>query len=695
MRDHWGWLLTGLVVLAMGPALLAPLWPDLAPAGHDLVLTFGPKAEYAAASFPALPLWHPGIYAGHPFAGNPQSMAFYPPLWIVHALGWSLPLAAVVTALHVLLAGLTCRSLCLRLGATAPGAALGGLAWALGGQSLGRIFAGHLSWSCALPWLPLLLLGLHGAVRRGSRADGIKAGLAMGLLALCGAPQAAAYAGATALLFLVCLVAGGGRASGWVRALAAAGLVAGPLVAAQALVTLPILGAIQPPPAEAWEHAVSGSMAWAGLRYLVWPPPFDAAVHLGGYGWEHTGYVGWIGLGLALGALLRRPRRGTLFFGLLALGATLFALGDNTPLFGLCYHLPLVGTFRTPGRMMAIAALALCVLAALGTPPQRERGSGRGLPALALLGLLLFHAGDLVLLHGREALSPTALQAPPAAQTAAVDRVLAALPEGARRHYRIDHPDLGALGLFGRLDRAGLLSTRGNYDPGVSWRYRKVLTALDAFLETDPRQAQHLLDLLAVRWRFAESNNALPGREKATRLSEDAWFIERSDVPAPWRWVPEAIGKRDHDALLLAQLGPTPHDPRRQVTLLAGRAHPPAAKAEGSVRCLVGNADRRTFQVECHGPGYLVLSEQHLPGWQARIDGHPVSLLRADGLFMAVRIDAPGKHRIDLVYALWGAGAGRWLVVLTAAGALLALAYFQGRKSTNPSSPTSAMPARS
>src|SRR5262249_20111994 len=46
---------------------------------------------------------------------------------------------------------------------------------------------------------------------------------------------------------------------------------------------------------------------------------------------------------------------------------------------------------------------------------------------------------------------------------------------------------------------------------------------------------------------------------------------------------------------------------------------------------------------------YVVLSDAWYPGWEASVDGQPTPLLRADGLFRAIRI-APGDHDVVFTY---------------------------------------------
>ena len=54
--------------------------------------------------------------------------------------------------------------------------------------------------------------------------------------------------------------------------------------------------------------------------------------------------------------------------------------------------------------------------------------------------------------------------------------------------------------------------------------------------------------------------------------------------------------------------------------------------------------------VKAGGPALLVISQNNLPGWAVRIDGHAGELLTVNTVFLGVRI-APGAHRVELTYS--------------------------------------------
>lgn len=59
--------------------------------------------------------------------------------------------------------------------------------------------------------------------------------------------------------------------------------------------------------------------------------------------------------------------------------------------------------------------------------------------------------------------------------------------------------------------------------------------------------------------------------------------------------------------------------------------------------------ERVEIEVEAPGPGVLVLTDTHYPGWQALVDGREAEILRANGLHRAVALE-PGRHLVVFRY---------------------------------------------
>ncbi len=75
------------------------------------------------------------------------------------------------------------------------------------------------------------------------------------------------------------------------------------------------------------------------------------------------------------------------------------------------------------------------------------------------------------------------------------------------------------------------------------------------------------------------------------------------------------------------------------------------------------------MQVRASGPGRLVLSEIHYPGWFASIDGEPAHIERAYQILRSVQLeegeqDIVFKYNPVSVYIGLAMAAGLWLNVL-------------------------------
>ncbi len=159
------------------------------PAKHLLVDSFQETGE--------VPLWNPYTFGGMPFVGDHQSSAFYPFHWPLYVLprAWIGPALSWIIVLHVLIAGWTmyvyARSQ--NLGMT------GALVAAIGFMFAGKWHLNLLSTGgynvIPLAWMPLVLLFLEQAIRRGSLLRATWAGAVFSLLIVACFPQIMFYAG--------------------------------------------------------------------------------------------------------------------------------------------------------------------------------------------------------------------------------------------------------------------------------------------------------------------------------------------------------------------------------------------------------------------------------------------------------------------------------------------------------------------
>src|SRR5207249_1681741 len=107
------------------------------------------------------------------------------------------------------------------------------------------------------------------------------------------------------------------------------------------------------------------------------------------------------------------------------------------------------------------------------------------------------------------------------------------------------------------------------------------------------------------------------------------------------------------------------YDPSEAVLIEAAAAGDGSARedagtagTEEDVATIIGESPERIMiAVSAAGPVYAVLADAYAPGWRALLDGRAAPVLRADGLFRAVRVPA-GRHTLEMSYRPAGLVAG-------------------------------------
>ena len=125
------------------------------------------------------------------------------------------------------------------------------------------------------------------------------------------------------------------------------------------------------------------------------------------------------------------------------------------------------------------------------------------------------------------------------------------------------------------------------------------------------------------------------------------------------------------DAEIVPALAEGVVDPR-QVALLEDTPPSMSAPVQGSDTARYQRLSPESFSVAANAasPGLLVLSEIWDPGWHATVAGVATPVLRTNGIFMAVPLEA-GEHTVVFRYQ----PPHFWLgVAITLAGALALLA---------------------
>jgi len=353
-----------------------------------------------------LPLFDPYIWSGAPLLAGWNAGAAYPLTWLFAVLpgtaAWTLNL--IVTWV---VAGLGTFSFLRALRLASLASLLGAFSFAFAGGMSAQVT--HFGLVAGLSWVPLALLSILRLSRDRPTASrltwiAVLAG-AIGLMILAGEPRAIDDACVIVLLYGAWQVARLGRRAGRAVVSVGAGLALG--VCLGAVQWLPGLAAISSSQRGADSMALysSGSLPVRWVLLALVPDLLGGSGSLGQpsfFGFynltEVTSYVGILPLVAAfalLGRLRWRPRPPDwLVWHVMALAGAALALGGNTPLGHLLYHLPLFGDQRLQSRNILVLDLALAVLLAywadqpFGVVGASSGERARRLPIRTVLGLM-------------------------------------------------------------------------------------------------------------------------------------------------------------------------------------------------------------------------------------------------------------------------------------------------------------------
>ena len=199
-----------------------------------------------------------------------------------------------------------------------------------------------------------------------------------------------------------------------------------------------------------------------------------------------------------------------------------------------------------------------------------------------------------------------------------------------------------------------------NFDPLVPGDYERWMGALE---DTSGPVREIVLNLMAVS--VVEDMDSLAGYEEI--------YNQRS-AGARLRVVSCKVPAQDfYHAMQIIFSGRI--DPNLQVVLdgpaataLAEQACMPEELAS-DIRITSETANQLTVEVTSDQNAWLVFADTYYPGWQARIDGAPTPIYRANGLFRAVSVHA-GTQTVEFLYRpiSFYAGALTSLLLLIAFG---------------------------
>jgi hypothetical protein len=422
--------------------------------------------------------------------------------------------------------------------------------------------------------------------------------------------------------------------------------------------------------------------------------------------WEDYAYLGLapLLLGLIGGLALARHSGPARLLVALTSVTFLLALGANMPLFRLAYQtVPGLGFFRFPQRFFAFTVLFLVVLAALAltrlqawlrerTDGGRRSAVGRAMGSLVLLltvvDLYAYHAPWNAIVDTQVWLEPPATAQ--AVRERAGSTLYRVFSYDVYNTFRAAYRQAGGW----RGDLEPYVAQREFLQPSLNliydvpaaegyvnlvpdclvtlWGNEKQKGLMDAALVAAEDRLSFrpgflkLLSLYNVRFLITSQPVQDEALELVGRYNSGAHLYENRQVMPRVFVVPDYIVAGDLQAALDLMCSPS-FDPATTVVLLEPPDAPPLSpprqrggsvvlpprftggieggQLAATVDVVTYEATRVVIEAGLSGPGWLVLSDTHYPGWEATVDGRPATIYRANGCVRALPLEA-GQHKV-------------------------------------------------
>jgi hypothetical protein len=709
---RWIGLLLLLPLLWLAPVLGGLGQIHSAPGAEysDLAVAHLPNAEFLRQSlsrYGEIPMWNPYTLGGTPFAADPLSGIYYPPLWLALALPPALAFN-ILFLLHLAFAG-TGAFLLARgervsnLGAVLAGIAFGGLP-----KFVAHIAAGHLTLVLAVSWTPWLLLAARKAAREGSIRAWALAGVMAGFVFLVD-PRWAIPSALAAVGYALVSAAGSSqpekfliRFISWVGNLA---VFASFAVAIAAVLALPMAQFV----------TLSTRATLTGAEATVHSLPFLSLLGLllGGIGGsvEWVVYPGAVVMLLALASIARprlhipsdtgkegqaaKPGGEGIFWLIVFVIALLLSLGSNIPgLSSLLGAIPSAGLLRVPPRWLFLAGLALAMLAARGLTSLESTTDERGI--LKKSGFA-FAAGGFILAAASVAMAlPAALwqdgliwgaagavlfagffskRWAPRASVALV--CLAVIDLAITDFHFLDphpsdlsSPSVQAAASFLEQNAAGYRVYSPSESipawisvPGGLRMLDGVNPLILASTEKVVSEAARVpsggysvtLPAFATGRPEVDNRNSIPDFPGLGLLNV-RYLVSAFEIPSAMPDLRQRAGG------IYVYENPTALPRAWMAESLSAWDRPLVAR-----EARVDSESPNRMRLTAEGPGWLLLSEAAYPAWRATVDGQPAEIRTAGGWWRAVEI-GPGEHTVQMSYDT----SESWIGLAVTALALLA-----------------------
>ncbi|MYD08488.1 MAG: YfhO family protein [Chloroflexi bacterium] len=688
--------------------------------------------QFERMSHGEIPLWNPYNNGGLPFIADTQAAAFYPPRWLTIGLsalggGWSYNSLQLEMTLHVLLYSLLMYLFVRRLTLRDPRSPLAAFCAAIiigyGGYTTGYPPL-QLAVLEAAIWLPLALLGVLEATRRGRMAPTFiaLAGFGLGMSWLAGHPQTSWFS--TYLIAAWLAYRAYVERVGWRVFLGGLALLAVIAFGVTAVTLLPGLEYLLLTAREELGFAAKGNgFPIRDIAQFVFPGAVSQ--------WSPL-FVGLPALFFAAVAVFRN-QGDSRFWLLAAFIGLLHSLGENSAFYSLTYNfVPGLRFFRGQERAAFVVANSLAILAGLGiatatTWPNhyyRKRAlrlwtAFTGLiAAIAILALFLWTADpdawgeffSIAALSALISLASLLLLRPLMAEPGRLVWQLALIALIAFELFSVnmDHPAVyDSVPHERQLSMARPRLAQRVLDDGGDQPYR-----VDGFIGLEANHASiyglmdmrgisplflkgpyHIIhrnyvdnplawELFAVKYVFSHKERlSVPTRVIDVDAQQDgAVYLHRLDNPRPFARLYYAADVVDSDQWARELMDDPRYDEREKLVIHQPPNLPLSGSASGgSARVLSFAPEEIVLEVDTAANALLSLSLPDHPGWTANIAGEPVRVLRAYAGLSAIEIPA-GNHLVTLRFSPASYRIGALISAVSWVGlALVALRFLRRR----------------
>jgi hypothetical protein len=681
-------------------------------------------------------LWNPLQNCGQPFLPNTLLGMFYPLNWLLFVVDVDVGFH-LLAVIHLAMGAGGTYLLCRQLGAGRVGALVGGLCFGLGGLSVELAMWQSSNVLGIYVWIPWALWSCERILAAPSVRNGVALGVVLALQILGAYPQ---------ILLFTCQVIGlrvlwelvtGRLGRPWrpFGALALAGIIALCLGAVQLL-----------PMAEFAESSIrtgplsNNEMLPAAWNWDIFRNHFTARITGDGT------TLSLIPLALAVAVIASPQRRTGLFYALVA--GLYLALAFDNWVRDAYQALPAGRMFRFPFRFIWMTNFAGSVAAGLGVaavtdaqPSRWRRSMALGALALGVAAMYLMSRTGLrpwewwlvaalgavytaSLLRGGARIAATIVPVLVLANLVAVnyapylgflrdaDAVLHArerqfgdlrsrmtLQDRASAFGK--HPDYT---LTPKTPQIFGVRSIDDYEPQTARRFAELqvklrmnlrMSSMNEYLYSVPTPTNpRVMNLLATRYvlidRVGGANpSVLPALRRLWQDGTTELYENPAALPRAF-YVPIIRVVQPEEQVRI--LGAILHDPRSMALVDEPPADGflglgPGGTGEATIRS--DRSETLEVQVRATAEGFLSLSDQYYPGWEATVNGVRTPILRGNAAFRLVRVPA-GDSAVVFRYRPRSVRIGAGISAVTLLG-LLAL-YLRGRRSSTGSGPACTAP---